>query len=204
VTAGNAFTRTAVAVVVCGLLTVTAACGADEVATRSAAPPTPAESTPAPVVLGASTIVPGEQVPAPEGTPVLTVTGKIAATNGSGGLRLDAATLDRLGVTAVSVYEPWVKADVLFQGVWLADLIKLARPDGSAQTVHLTALDDYQIDLSMADVMAGGVLLATKTGGGAAIAVEDGGPTRIVFTSGTPSGSSADQWIWSLAAIDVR
>jgi hypothetical protein len=185
-------------------LVIPAACGADEAATRPAAPPTPAASTPAPVVLTASTIVPGEQVPAPDGAPVLRVTGKIAETNGPSELRMDAATLDRLGLTEMSVYEPWVKADVVFQGVWLADLIKLAQPDGGAQSVHLTALDDYQIDLSMADVMAGGVLLATKTGDGSTIAVEDGGPVRIVFAPGTPSGSSADQWIWSLATIDVR
>jgi hypothetical protein len=201
---GNAVTRTVVGVALCGFLAVTAACGGNEVVSRPAAPPTPAAATPAPTVIAASTIVPGEQVPAPAGTAVLTVTGKVAAANGSGGLRFDMATLDRLGMTKVSVYEPWVKADMLFQGVWLADLIKLAQPDGGAHTVHLTALDDYQIDLSMADVMAGGVLLATKTGDGAAIAVEDGGPTRVVFTSGTPSGSSADQWIWSLATIDVR
>ena len=192
------------AVVACVFLAVTSACSSGELATRPAAPPTPAESIPAPTVLSASTIAAGERVPAPEGTPVLTVTGKIAATNGAGGLRLDAATLDRLGLMQMTVYEPWVKTDLQFRGVWLADLIKLAQPDGSAQTVHLTALDDYQIDLSMTDVMAGGVLLATKTGDGSPIAVEDGGPTRIVFTSGTPSGSSADQWIWSLASIDVR
>lgn len=203
-TVANAPTRIAVAFVVCAFLAVTAACGADQTATRPAAPPTPAESTPAPAVLSAATIRPGEAVPAPAGTPDLTLTGKIAATNGAGGLRFDTATLDRLGLTQVSVYEPWVKSDLEFQGVWLADLIKLAQPDGAAETVHLTALDDYQIDLSMADVMAGGILLATKTGDGSPIAVEDGGPTRVVFLSGTPAGSSADQWIWSLATIDLR
>ena len=77
-------------------------------------------------------------------------------------------------------------------------------PDPAAQTVHVTALDDYQVDLSIADVRAGGVLLATRDGEGRAIPLEDGGPTRIVFAANVPAGASADQWIWSLSTIDVR
>ena len=77
-------------------------------------------------------------------------------------------------------------------------------PTRGAQTIHFTALDDYQIDLSLADVRAGGILLATRTGDGGPIPIEDGGPTRIVFVGGVPAGASADQWIWNLAMIDVR
>jgi hypothetical protein len=196
--------RPALAIVFCTVLALLGGCSGPDVATRPAAPPTPVESGPPPEVLTAPVIGPGDAVPLPVGEPVLTVTGRIALTNDTAVLRLDQATLDRLGLVLVSVYEPWVKQNMQFQGVWLADLIKLTRPDGNARTVHLTALDDYQIDLTMADVTAGGILLATRTGSGGPIAVEDGGPTRIVFVSGTPAGSSADQWIWSLASIDVR
>jgi len=196
--------RPALAIVLCTVLALLGACSGPDVVARPAAPPTPVEAGPPPEVLSAPMIAPGDAVPLPAGAPVLTVTGRIALTNDAAVLLLDQATLDRLGMVLVTVYEPWVKQNMQFQGVWLADLIKLTRPDGDARTIHLTALDDYQIDLTMADAMAGGILLATRTGSGGPIAVEDGGPTRVVFIRGTPAGSSADQWIWSLANIDVR
>jgi hypothetical protein len=146
----------------------------------------------------------GRVVPAPAGDPVLTLTGRIAATNAPRALELDVAVLDRLGVLKVGVYEPWVKQDLEFQGVWLADVLELARIDQGASSLHFTALDDYQIDLAVPDVMAGGVFLATKRGDGTPIPIEEGGPTRLVFTPGAGTGDSADQWIWSLKTIDVR
>jgi hypothetical protein len=57
-----------------------------------------------------------------------------------------------------------------FQGVWLADLLDAAGADDEANSLHITALDNYQVDLPFADVRGGGVLLATRTG--------DGGPIR--------------------------
>ena len=60
------------------------------------------------------------------------------------------------------------------------------------------------MSLSLADVRAGGILLATGDGSGAHIPIADGGPTRIVFLKGLPAGANADQWVWSLKTIDVR
>jgi hypothetical protein len=174
--------------------------GSPAVPTESAPP----SVDPAPTVLEPAVLRPDQPVPAPTGPPVLTLTGRIGATNGGNGLALDRAALDALGRVRITVYEPWVKQTLNFQGVWLSDLLALARPDPAARTVHVTALDDYQVDLDLADVMNGGVLLATRDGTGALIRVEDGGPTRIVFAGGVPSGASADQWIWSLSTIDVR
>jgi hypothetical protein len=119
-------------------------------------------------------------------------------------LHLDVDTIDAVGLRQVSLYEPWVKKTTSFQGVWLADLLKVAGVPPSAAVVHLTALDDYKVDLTMADVAAGGIFLATKTGDGRSIPISDGGPTRIVFVGDVPSGRSADQWIWSLQTLDVQ
>jgi len=198
--------RVALALGLGTVLAVLPACGTDSA--TSAAPASPASPeivpTPAPAILAPPTVAPGDTLAAPKGDTVLTLTGKIGSKNAAGTLSLDPALLDEFGLVRVSVWEPWIKQDMQFQGVWLADVLKVAQTDGSAKTLHLTALDDYQIDLSIADVMAGGIMLATKTGDGAAIPIEDGGPTRIVFVSGNLSGTSADQWIWSLSTIDVR
>jgi len=100
-------------------------------------------------------------------------------------------------------YEPWVKKDLTFRGVWLTDVLALA---GAAHPteVQIEALDDYRVRLSAADLRAGGILLATTDGAGHEIPIEAGGPTRIVFARGIASGTNADQWIWSLRTIDVR
>jgi hypothetical protein len=119
-------------------------------------------------------------------------------------LQLGVDTLDQLGVVKVDTYEPWAKKRMGFQGVWLADLLKVAGIDKSARTVHFTALDDYQVDLTMAEITKGGIFLATKSADGSPIPIDQGGPTRIVFMDGVKAGASADQWVWSLKDIRVK
>jgi hypothetical protein len=96
------------------------------------------------------------------------------------------------------------KQRMSFQGVWLADVLAAAGVDGGATGLHLTALDNYQVDLPIADVRAGGVLLATRNGDGGATPIAEGGPIRIVFADGAEAGANANQWIWSLTTMDVR
>jgi hypothetical protein len=155
-------------------------------------------------VVRAATLLPGQPVPAPKGKTVLTITGLVSATNHGSSIVLDQTAIDRLGQVQVTVYEPWVKAEVAFRGVWLADLLKVVADAPGAAGLRVTALDDYRVELTAADVRAGGILLATKAGDGSAIPVADGGPTRLVFVKGTKSGANADQWIWSLKTIEIR
>ena len=56
----------------------------------------------------------------------------------------------------------------------------------------------------MAEVGAGGIMLATAAGDGSEIPIESGGPIRIIFMDGVKAGANADQWIWSTKIIDVR
>ena len=147
---------------------------------------------------------PDERLPVPAGDPVLTITGRVERTNVGQALRLDADGMDALGRIRIELYEPWVKQRMSFQGVWLADVLAAAGVDGGATGLHLTALDNYQVDLPIADVRAGGVLLATRNGDGGAIPIAEGGPIRIVFADGVEAGANANQWIWSLTTMDVR
>jgi hypothetical protein len=160
--------------------------------------------TPAPSVIRAPDLEPGAVPAAPQGRPLLTVTGRIATTNAAGVLQLDQGGLDRLGLLEMSVDDPWAKKRLALQGVWLRDLVDLVRPDAGATTLHLTALDDYQVDLNLADVRSLGIFLATRTGDGAALPVEDGGPTRVVFADDLVERFSPDLWIWNIDTIDVR
>lgn len=155
-------------------------------------------------VVRAATLLPGQPVPAPKGKTVLTITGLVATKNTGSSISLDQTAIDRLGQVQVTVYEPWIRAETTFRGVWLADLLKVAAAAPATASLRITALDDYRVELTTADLRAGGILLATEAGDGSAIAVADGGPTRIVFVKGIGAGANADQWIWSLKTIEIR
>ena len=142
---------------------------------------------------------------APQGRPLLAITGRIAATNGAGTLSLDRAQLDRLGLLAVSVNDPWAKQRIGAAGRVAARPRRTwPGPTARATSLHMTALDDYQIDLSLADVRSQPIFLATRTGDGAELPVEEGGPTRVVFTDDLAPRFSPDMWIWNIETIEVR
>ena len=191
--AGGGVARLAVAAV--ALAVVTAACGGA---------PAGGSSTAGATVVAEPVIDPGNAVPAPEQAAVLTLTGKISSTNRGATLQLDPATLDALGRQQVTVYEPFIRKTLGFQGVWLTDLLKVAQVTGGATNLHLTALDGYQVDISMADAASGEFFVATRTGVGGPIPIADGGPLRVLIVDDAPSNATDNRWIWSLSTIDVR
>ena len=133
---------------------------------------------------------------------MLTVTGLAEAGSGAP-LQLDVATIDRVGLQSFSVDEPFVHQEMSFQGVDLGDLLRVIGVADEAGELHLVALDDYIVDLDVAEVLTGGTMLATHTGDGSAIPIEEGGPTRIVFTDGVAAERTENDWIWSLATVEV-
>lgn len=103
------------------------------------------------------------------------------------------ATLDALGRQQVTVYEPWVRETLTFEGLWLADLLQVAQAAAAARSLHLSALDGYQIDLAMADIGTGTFFVATHTGDGGPISVAAGGPVRVLIVDGTSSKATDAQ-----------
>ena len=168
-----------------------------------AAAPAPTVTAPTDKIISPASLTIGQAVPAPEEKPVLTLTGKISTGNQKGALVLDQPTLERLGVRQVRLYEPWIKENTEFRGVWLQDLIAVAGVKPDAVKLHIVALDDYAVDLSLAEVRAGGIMVATRAGDGSTIPIDKGGPTRIVFMDGVKAGVNPDQWVWSIKTIDV-
>jgi len=164
------------------------ACGATA---APAAGPSAAATAPAPALT----------IPPARDKPLLTLSGKIGHGHR---VLIDRAGADTLTRVDLTVLEPFQKQRVAYKGVWLDDLLRAVEAEPSAQTVHLTALDDYVVDLPMADLRSGGVFLAVQNADGTAIPVAEGGPTRLVFRDGTPKSDNSDLWIWSLATIEVR
>ncbi len=141
-------------------------------------------------------------MPAPVGKPVLTVKGAVTNRNDGGAVVFDLRTLGTMATVTTSTYEPFVKKDMTFTGVPMADLLARAGIAAGATKVRMHALDDYQVELRVADLADRRVLLATKADG-ASIPVRKGGPIRLVFPPGSSVGRNQDLWIWSVDSITV-
>jgi hypothetical protein len=125
-----------------------AACGGGkEGASTQAAP-----SASSPLVVDDGTLAAGKRIAAPKGEVVLTMTGDIGAANKGKRLELDLASLESMPRVRLEAAEPFLKRRVMFEGVLLSDLLKVAGVPDSANKVSLTALDDYKVDFTVADV----------------------------------------------------
>lgn len=140
-----------------------------------------------------------EALPAPKGKTVLRVTGAVRGNSGPHTTKVDFATLDRLARERVTVHEPFLKRDIAFTGIRMGTLLQSAGVDASARRLYMHALDDYHVDLPVAD-LTDGALLATRENG-RRIPLAAGGPIRLVFTGETKLARNTDNWIWSIDSI---
>jgi hypothetical protein len=146
----------------------------------------------------APTITAVTALAAPTGPSILEVTSGSSAAVG-----VDFATIDKLATKTYDIFEPFEKKNMAFKGVELWTLLQGAGVPATAKSVHLTALDDYAVDLSVADLKSGGVIVATRADG-TPMPLDHGGPIRLVFADGVAAGSNPDQWIWSIAKISAQ
>ena len=164
------------------------------------------EANPGYTPVASASISPSHAIPIPTETPVLTISGKIAAKNAGDTLVFDIPTLEKLGLVEYTVNDAWLKQSISYSGVLMSDLLKFAGTFHTATTVHLVALDDYEVDIPIADIQKWPILLATKADN-EYMTVENYGPTRIIYPYDThPVDPVAhnDLWIWSIQSIDVR
>jgi hypothetical protein len=175
-----------------------AACGGKE----EAAAPSAAPNASAPQVVDDGTLAAGEKIGKPDGEVVLTVSGDIGERNNGKRLDLDLASLEKMRRVRLEAAEPFLKRRVMFEGVLLADLLAVAGVPESATKVSLTALDDYKVDFSVADVRSSQMLLATRADG-KHMPVDRSGPIRIVFPDSSSLGRNPDLWIWSVSSMKV-
>ncbi len=146
----------------------------------------------------------GELAP-PSGKPVLTVSGAIASRNAPSGAVFDLAMLKALPQASFSTRTIWTDGPVTFEGVRLKDLV--AAVGASGGTLHAIALNDYAVDIPVADATADGPIVAYAIDGHA-LPVRNRGPLWIVY----PYDAKADyrsevvysRSIWQLNRIDVR
>lgn len=156
------------------------------------------------LLLGLANTGYGEDLAPPAGQVVLTVSGKIAATNGTGVAAFDLEMLRSLGVEQFATTTIWTGGTPTFEGVPLANLVeRLGVTDG---TLRAFAINDYTVDIPVTDAVDGGPMIAFRMDG-ADMSVRDKGPLWIVY----PYDSNQDyrseviysRSIWQLDRIEV-
>lgn len=156
--------------------------------------------------VSAATLRPGAAIPTPQQEPMLTITGKIDATNRDNAIVMDRAALEQVGLVEYAVTDPFEKRLVRYRGVLMRDLLSLWQVAVDAQTVQVTALNDYKIDIPISDFRQYPVLFALQADG-VYLQPDYRGPAMLVY----PIDQYAfdliavqRKWIWQIKTIDIQ
>ena len=146
-----------------------------------------------------------EPLPAPKGTPILTVTGKIGTTNDGTAAQFDRDMLEQIGTVSFETATPWHKGVVRFEGVPLAKVLDRVGAQGASLVA--VALNDYSVELPASDARDFPVVLALKQDG-AYLPVTDKGPLFIVYDYDSVDGLASPKFysrsVWQLRSLEVR
>lgn len=145
-----------------------------------------------------------EDLPAPTGEIVLTVTGKIAVTNQDGIAAFDLDMLKAIGEVTIETSTPWTEGVQSFTGVPLDGLLKTIRV--TEGTLTAKAINDYAVEIPVSDAVADGPILAYLQNGNP-MSVREKGPLWVVYPYDSKDEYQAEviysRSIWQLSSIDV-
>jgi hypothetical protein len=142
---------------------------------------------------------------APQGRPILDVTGSIATTNAGDRAQFDLAQLEQLGVAKMQTTTAWTEGVSTFEGVLVRDV--LAAVGAKGDTVTAVALNDYKIDIPIADFAKYPVILAFRMNG-QELRIRDKGPLWIVYPQDDHPELKTKQtqakWLWQLKELRIK
>ncbi|WP_422074188.1 oxidoreductase [Tranquillimonas rosea] len=148
--------------------------------------------------------VAAQDLPAPEGEPILTVTGAIGVTNDGDAAVFDRAMLEGLDPVQIVTETIWTDGVQTFTGVPLARLIEAVDAEGAM--LSATAINDYAVEIPRSDWVEDGPILAYLNNG-TPMSVRDKGPLWVIY----PYDDNPDyqtevvysRSIWQLDRIEV-
>lgn len=122
--------------------------------------------------------------------------------NAGEAISLSLNDLREFDLVEETVFEPFVKSDITFVGVAMADLFDLAGIE-STDEVFTIALNEYIYSNAAGEFVATDAFVAFEQNGGP-IDMDRGGPLRIIVPNDRPMTANLDMWNWSLAEIRVE
>lgn len=187
------------AAVLCGLLLLAGCAGSNGDAGQAVSPAAVAETapcdsgaTPSDNPYGGTEVDP----PAP-GEAVL-----VAQAPGGKQTPLTLKKLAALGTEEIQINEPFVGSCQTFTVVPLQAVLQAAGIPTDAGTLRTIALNDYEYDGSIPELIDAQAMIALQRAG-QDIPVDQGGPIRIVFPDDSPMATNLDAWNWSLIRIEA-
>ncbi|WP_028954908.1 oxidoreductase [Sulfitobacter sp. 20_GPM-1509m] len=145
-----------------------------------------------------------QDLAAPEGDVILTVSGQIATTNVDNTAQFDLDMLEELDATTFETSTIWSEGTHTFQGVSLKVLAD--RLGITGETLRATAINDYAVDIPLTDAVEGGPIVAYKMDD-ATMSVRDKGPLWIVYPYDSDAAYRSEviysRSIWQLDRIEA-
>ena len=156
--------------------------------------------------VSAASLKPGAPIPMPVQETILTVTGKIQATNSDNAILMDRGAIESVGVVEYTVTDPFEERPITYRGVLMRDLLAVWQVKEDAKQVHLIALNDYKIDIPIAEFGQYPILFALQADG-VYMAPDYRGPAMLVYPVDQYKFDLIDvqrKWIWQIKAIDIQ
>lgn len=119
-----------------------------------------------------------EQLPAPTGEVVLTLSGDLMHETADDVVTLDMAMLQAMDQIVFTTSTIWMEGEVEFTGVSLRDVLDYAGAQGD--TVSALALNDYKVDIPVGEIEEGAPIVAYLMNG-AEMSPRGKGPLWIVY-----------------------
>ena len=141
----------------------------------------------------------------PTGPVILTVMGKISATNAPGRAEFDRAMLEALGMKTIVTSTSWTSGKHEFVGP-LGKAV-LAAVGAKGGTLSFVAINDYKVEIPAADFEHYPAILALKMDG-EYMTVRTKGPLWVIYPRDDfPElvGKANDaKWVWQVKSLDVQ
>lgn len=149
---------------------------------------------------------PGAQIPSPRQPTLVTITGKVRATNGAQQIVMDLPTLEAVGLVEYDVLDPFENRKIVYRGVLMRDLLDLWQVAADATTARFVALNDYAIDIPLAELRQYPVLFALQADG-AYMQPDYRGPAMLIYPIDDyqlDPIATMRKLIWQIELIDIQ
>lgn len=144
-------------------------------------------------------------LPKPQGTVLLEVTGTVATTNADGKAAFDLAMLESIGGTTIDTSTAWTEGTSHFEGVLLSTLIE--RVGATGKTAVTIAINDYKVEIPVADFARYPVILAYRKDGDL-LKIRDKGPLWIIYPQDQypelKTKETQAKWVWQVKEIRFK
>lgn len=142
---------------------------------------------------------------APQGDIVLEVTGAVSNRNSDNGAQFDMEMLRALPSAIINTHTSVMDGVQRFEGFRLRDLLRGLGASGA--TIRASSLNDYSVDIPLADLEKFDVIVAHSMNG-APLSLRDKGPLWIVY----PRDQHPElqdirydyRWVWQLKTLEVE